>query len=351
MRSRLSLVFVLLLHSSHQTIAQSAGEQNARKAVVFIQGQIDGDTVFGGGIIFSKADDRLYIATANHVVRRGAAEATNLRVRLYSLPGEEFEATILRDQDSQMDLAVLRVIDRQREIPNTVMDFNILGDAPSLKRGDAVFPIGHPEGRRWSVPVNADRVDQNLTSEVSFQSTYVRKGNSGGALFDDKWRLVGMVVRDEPPDATAISATSVSRKLASWGYTVGWKTAAPTTSSDPPAPRNAPPNATAEPANQQPAATTITLRYLGDLHGCGLDLNVNMGGKSFKPTSNLYQVDGVKLGPTPYSINGRIACSIGNCSATGSGNITVYENSLFDVSWANNAIGACAVILTPGSNE
>jgi hypothetical protein len=110
--------------------------------------------------------------------------------------------------------------------------------------------------------------------------------------------------------------------------------------------KNASPAGTLAGEPEKNAIGQITLRYLGDFAACGLDLQVRIGDKMVQPTSNSYPVSGVPLGATTYSINGAIACPlIGNCAASGSGNIDVEDRSAYNVVWQNVGIGICRVVL------
>ena len=72
--------------------AQDSNEERrqASKLVVMIKGQLAGGETIGAGIIFGFGNDRLYIVTANHVVRGGRSEAHDIKLNFRFLPGEWF---------------------------------------------------------------------------------------------------------------------------------------------------------------------------------------------------------------------------------------------------------------------
>ena len=112
-----------------------------------ITGELGGGPTLGAGIIVGVGSDRLYIATANHAVRRGTQEAQKLRVRLRMMPGEWFDARLLDDRDGDVDLAAPSVVGvKQRGIPVDVLPFGRLGDPGVLKRGDEVYHVGYANG-------------------------------------------------------------------------------------------------------------------------------------------------------------------------------------------------------------
>jgi S1-C subfamily serine protease len=146
-----------------------------------IEGKLGGTDTLGAGIIFGTGPDRLYIVTANHVVRRGSDEAKNLRVKLKWLPGESSMAQLLEHSDSNLDIAVLAVAGiSQISITTNTVPFDLLGDAGSLKRGDPAHTIGYPSGRAWDMPVTADSVKTVSGEAIQFESPYLYPGNSGG---------------------------------------------------------------------------------------------------------------------------------------------------------------------------
>lgn len=199
--------------------ALSAAEAS-RKLVVQIRGMQDEGLVDGTGIIFGYRGDRLYIMTAKHIALSGTDKLKNPRVRFRSLPGENLPAEITEHFNSDLDLAVLVV--RQIQPANLGLEktaWNRLGPPRLLKEGDSVYAIGLPEeqsGGRIAADVFAKAVGFQLT----FESRSVRRGYSGGGLFDANWRLVGMIRADAPPNTTAVGIDQIIAQLQEWGYPV-----------------------------------------------------------------------------------------------------------------------------------
>lgn len=84
----------LLVFGTRPGLAAEPKEE-ARRMIVMVRCTLGGAETLGAGIVVGSRSDRLYIATANHVVRRGLHEAEHLRVELRSLPGEVIEANLL----------------------------------------------------------------------------------------------------------------------------------------------------------------------------------------------------------------------------------------------------------------
>jgi S1-C subfamily serine protease len=112
-----------------------------------ITGKFGNTDTFGAGIIFGREKDRLYITTANHVVRKGTEAVQNLQIQLRGLPGTPLEATLLKSADPRRDLAVLSV-ERlsQNGIDVCAVPFGRLGESTAAQRGAEVYPVGNPKG-------------------------------------------------------------------------------------------------------------------------------------------------------------------------------------------------------------
>jgi Tol biopolymer transport system component len=213
-----SVINIVQGKESRQVAEQDKESEEATQLIVMISGQLAGAPTSGAGIIVAYEDGRLYIATANHVVRRGPFSAESLHVQLRSQPGNQVAAQLLPHVDRDLDLAVLRV--DMQAIPLRTIPFRQLGEATALNRGDAVYHVGYPEGRPWRTNVTPDRFAERAGDALYFESSSVRPGDSGGGLFNARWELVGMVRADAPPEGAAIRMERIVEKLEQWGYPV-----------------------------------------------------------------------------------------------------------------------------------
>jgi hypothetical protein len=68
--------------------------------------------------------------------------------------------------------------------------------------------------------VTPDKVSSRSGATISFESAFIGKGHSGGALLNERWELVGMITADEPPDGIAVNIQSVLDALSQWDYPV-----------------------------------------------------------------------------------------------------------------------------------
>lgn len=137
----------------------------------------------GSGVII---DAEGYVLTNNHVVQ-GADSVT---VRLADQ--RAFAAKIV-GLDPRTDLALLKL----DGVPN--LKAAELGDSKSLEIGQWVMAIGNPLGYDNTLSVGVvSSLNRTLTAENTFlvdtiqTDAAINSGNSGGALTDDKGRLVGI---------------------------------------------------------------------------------------------------------------------------------------------------------------
>jgi S1-C subfamily serine protease len=191
-----------------------------RNLVVQISGELDGAPILASGVIFGFGNDRLYIATARHVVWHGESKITGLRISLKALPGEPLDATLAETGRSDLDLAVLIVRDvRKNQIPVGEIPFRRLGKPQGLGTKEKVYALGLPMAQPVG-PVPAGEFLETSVSRLYFRSPNVRTGYSGGALFNSNWQLVGMIRAAEPDSAHAIPIDQLLSQLKDWGYPV-----------------------------------------------------------------------------------------------------------------------------------
>ena len=222
LRRALTMAGALLATTLAAAPLASQGESGeTEQLVVMIRCNLDGRESIGAGIIFGAANDRLYVVTASHVVRRGADEATDIRVELRSLPGEPVRATLTTAFDAKLDLAVLTIPGvKAAGIDVASIPFDRLGSPSSLSRGDGVFALGYPQGRPWGTNVAPAPISSTSDSLLTFETTLVSPGHSGGALLNQRREIVGGLLNVQPPDATARSITQAIARLEAWRFPV-----------------------------------------------------------------------------------------------------------------------------------
>jgi hypothetical protein len=190
--------------------------ERAKRVVVMIDAKYSGGegaiSNFGAGVVVGASMGRIYIVTANHVIRRGADVADDVRVTFRDLPGEAFTARVLPFHDPRLDYAVIAVTDGQtnRIVPN--LPFRILRNTV-LSAGLPVFHVGQPNQSEWGLNVTQAAIARFTGSNVFFQSPSLTVGYSGGGLFDDGGNLIGIVTLDASTDAYAVRIEHVLTTL------------------------------------------------------------------------------------------------------------------------------------------
>lgn len=203
------------------------GVDRTSQLIVMLTGELGAAPTFGAGILFGRDHDRLYIVTANHVVRRGTVEATNIRVTFKFMPDKPLAAKLLGQADRESDVAVVALEGWARQgVDGCKLPFDRLGDPGTLHRGNTVYAIGNPNGENWRLP-SSDRLYTIGADQLAFQSAFIAVGSSGGALMNQDTRIVGMVRRDEPPAGSAIPMSVVLPLVSKWGLPVQLRVAQP----------------------------------------------------------------------------------------------------------------------------
>jgi serine protease Do len=146
----------------------------------------------GSGIIIGEDDDRLLIATNNHVVE----DCESLTIGFCD--GSDVSATVVGTNSSN-DLAVVAVqkTDLSEDTLQAITIANI-GDSDSIRVGEPAMAIGNALGYGQSVTVGyISALDREVTinnSTISMIQTdaAINEGNSGGALFNLQGEVIGI---------------------------------------------------------------------------------------------------------------------------------------------------------------
>lgn len=190
--------------------------------VVMLSADYDGVPEFGAGIVFGREKDKIFIATASHVVRRGNVKPQSISVRFKQYPDKIFSPVVVKSGgEGGLDLAVLSIDNVSKQGINAcTFPFGHLGTTDDLERGDLVYALGNPNGVAWSMSIDPDKLSGLEKNELLFQSSIVGGGYSGGALIDENADIVGMTTADQPPFGRAIKMDAIIKKVKDWGFPV-----------------------------------------------------------------------------------------------------------------------------------
>jgi alpha-tubulin suppressor-like RCC1 family protein len=231
-------------------------EESAKRVIVMVQcstGEVD---LPGAGLLIGMDAERVYVATATHVVSKCAQnDRTRVRFRWSSAP---LPARVLNSIPLPLDLAVVAV-PRAAAMQGAPISVSLdrLGDPALMRRGDPVYALGNPRGIPWGVSAAPDRFASLEGDVILFASTFIGEGHSGGALLNDRGEIVAMIRGDQGPTGEAISVTRILARVREWKHPIGLR---------PPLPRLA-----------AGADTTCQTRADGSLT-CWGDLGFNQSG-------------------------------------------------------------------------
>jgi len=221
--ARLALTF-LVATLSQCAAAQSQTpdplREDIKRLIVRIEASLPSKSIDGAGIVIGASNDRVYIVTANHVVREGDLPGKDIRVQFRGHT-EKLLAQLATHYSIDHDLAVLTIANAKTQgIDVNAFPFDRLGDPSILGQGDPVFLAGHPQGVLWSLTVSPDAFIEADGDSLRFESKALFRGHSGGALLNFRMEIIGLLRKDEQPNGDALSIVSVLSMLKEWGYPV-----------------------------------------------------------------------------------------------------------------------------------
>lgn len=160
---------------------------------MFGQQQQQETTGSGSGIIIAEKNNKMYIATNNHVIE-GATSVT------ITFNNKKTAKATVKGTDSSKDLAVVEV-DMSSLSSETLSSVKIatIGDSTKTKVGEQAIAIGNALGYGTSVTVGyISAKDREINSEDSSSvkllqtDAAINPGNSGGALVNSKGEVIGI---------------------------------------------------------------------------------------------------------------------------------------------------------------
>jgi TonB family protein len=196
----------------------TTSEDHLKRLVVMVQSFVDDEPSNGAGIIFRQQGRRLYIVTANHVVRSGGQQADRVKVQFKWFPDEWWDARVLEHVDRNLDIAVLTVLGGT-ELDVPPLTWNTLSAPAQLAAGDRLRPVGYPRGVPWYTPQQRN-LFHSMTQTHALSEGEFHPGHSGGALVTEDWGIVGIASQADGPYNRSSRIDRVVEKLREWGYEV-----------------------------------------------------------------------------------------------------------------------------------
>tara|TARA_R100001377_G_scaffold49246_1_gene28525 strand:+ start:46 stop:1110 length:1065 start_codon:yes stop_codon:yes gene_type:complete len=147
-----------------------------------------------GSCFVISLNDRKYLITNEHVADAKGTENASPNINFYNDP-KRYSAKVV-GTDKVSDIAVLEMATTlgQSKIENTPS--LSWADSDKAMPGHEVFAIGHPMGQQWTVTqgiISATKKrSMNTWQEVIQTDVSINQGNSGGPLFNQKGKVIGV---------------------------------------------------------------------------------------------------------------------------------------------------------------
>lgn len=141
---------------------------------------------FGAGILLEATPEGYLILTARHVVDESSFTRGGSRALVAMASGTWAGADIIA-RHKNLDLSLIWLA-RESGSGHFVQPVEIKSD---ISEGENIFVIGHPQGLRFTLSTGIISRTDNDTLQITAP---VSPGNSGGPVYDDHGKLLGVVI-------------------------------------------------------------------------------------------------------------------------------------------------------------
>jgi hypothetical protein len=173
----------------------------------------------GAGIIFHIDDRYVYGLTAKHVMFQRGKVIEGLVAELRSWPGKQLPVESHR-LHHELDLAVFRAdlaplgLSRAEVLQGVPLDQ--LGASSDLDPGNALYSLGHSAASAWIASKDPLRFSKEDGQTGFLFESDCPQGHSGGAVFDEQWHLVGMMIEEARPFCRALRIETILKIVQGW---------------------------------------------------------------------------------------------------------------------------------------
>ena len=212
------ILLSLCLMTASPSFSQKRFEKYKRGVVNIKVSAPDRPDETGSGIVISKDLTHVFVLTALHVVfdvnteRLDDLRQKKIQVKFRSGP-EWSDATLFESIEEDLDVALLKVEINSTQYENLKTSLK-LGHVNKLKVDQVVHIIGHPQHIDWKL--GDGTLKKKEVHYLSFSGGIADRGNSGGALLDKYYSLIGMVRNIDPDYGRAVSMLTAKEKVEEW---------------------------------------------------------------------------------------------------------------------------------------
>lgn len=201
-----------------------ANENNALNSTIrlFIYDENNVEVAQGAGVIVGSDQFNIFFVTAAHVVfgtNPKPGQTRVVRAEFRWRRGDQVEVRTPREQpDPRFDLAVGMIGKAKagsRYSADRLPDYRILRDRETYEE---VVAVGSGNGKLWKASAKT-RIEEIRTLDlVIVNNGNIAPGDSGGAIFDTSYNLIGITKSVEGHHAFATPINFVQRELNRLGY-------------------------------------------------------------------------------------------------------------------------------------
>ena len=191
------------------------GVERAEALVV----RITAPTTEGAGILIHVDSRYAYGITARHVVFRQGRPVEGLQAHFRAFPNRQFPVETYRLHHEE-DVAVFRAdfgaLGLSAHEVERLIPFDQLGSSMELDPGDTLHSMGHSTVGGWISPKEEIKFARSDGKIGFLFELACPQGHSGGAVFDEEWRLVGMMIEEERPYCRALRIEPILKIVQAW---------------------------------------------------------------------------------------------------------------------------------------
>ena len=125
---------------------------------------------------------------------------------------------ILSATNKELDIAVLYVDLTTLGVTVDQFPLERLRDGGITAETRSIYSIGYGNGIPWVSLVEQANVLEDAGSVMKVQFSNVNPGDSGGGIFDENGRFVGLITSDEPPAINVVKAQVLESALATMRF-------------------------------------------------------------------------------------------------------------------------------------